>query len=315
MPLDEPKQELEAAEVENTSDNSENVTEGESFVEKDGEIYLSTDALDEEKTVPESALEKGQSEEDKQVVASEEQSINPTYAGKNVEELIEMHQNATAKISEQGEELGSLRKSVQPDEMTPEQLFQAISAQELEQGLVIEQATLAGLDPDINEKEYIEQKYLVDSMHKDWVKKLQTEAIDTKFNQIDNEVFIAEQKQKLQDAGIKISDDDFQGVTENAKHYLEGGKLTDRSYHKSLIDKYGTDMVTKYFQMSGEKKAREEITNAKGKVVTKVDVKGSGKNAKLVNIKNLSQREMNKLFNDPNMTTTELQRLYDSINK
>ena len=67
--------------------------------------------------------------------------------------------------------------------------------------------------------------------------------------------------------------------------------------------------------MSGERKAREEITNAKGKVVTKVDVKGSGKNAKLVNIKSLSQGEMSKLFNDPNMSPKELQRLYDSINK
>ena len=306
-------QELETAEQ---SDNSPDKTEDEGrIVVKDDEVYLKVDESDQVAEGTETEPEQGEPGEVIQESAEQEESLDPMYTGKNINDVIEMHQNASKKISEQGDELGQLRQMVKPDEMSPEQIFANLSAAQLENGLETEKAKLAGMDPTYDEDEYIQQKHLVDSVEKDWIRKLQQEAIDSKFNEIDNGVFIGEQKQSFKDLGIDISDDEFDAVKENAKNYAESGKLTERALHKSLIDKYGVGMVSKYFSMSGEKKAREEITNAKGKVVTKVDVKGSGKNAKLVNVKNLSRGEMNRLFNDPNMSSKELQRLYDSLNK
>lgn len=311
--MSEEVKELETAEI---SDNSSDKMEDEGrIVVKDDEVYLKVDESDEVGEEPKSEPEEGQPDEDNQETAVQDESIDPMYAGKGIDEVIEMHRNATKKIGEQGEELGSLRNAVKPEEMSPEQILEQISAEKLEKGLEAERAKLAGMDPDLNGDEYIQQRFLVDSIEKDWIKKLQKEAIDSKFNEMDNDVFINDQKKKYKDLGIGLSDEDFDTVKDNARNYSENGRLTERSFHKSLIDKYGVEMVAKHFSMSGEKKAREDIANAKSKVVTKVDVKGSGKNAKLVNIKSLSQGEMHKLFNDPSMTTAELQRLYESINK
>ena len=65
--------------------------------------------------------------------------------------------------------------------------------------------------------------------------------------------------------------------------------------------------------MKGEKKAREDITNAGKKVENKIDVRGSGKNSKLLNVGNLKQHEFREAIK--NLTPQELEQLKSTINK
>ena len=65
--------------------------------------------------------------------------------------------------------------------------------------------------------------------------------------------------------------------------------------------------------MKGEEKAREDISKASEKVENKIDVRGSGKNAKLRSIGNMRQQEMQNTFKD--LSLEELAQLKSTINK
>ena len=94
--------------------------------------------------------------------------------------------------------------------------------------------------------------------------------------------------------------------------YAQNGKLTDAAVYKSMIDMYGVDQVQKHYSMAGEAKARQEIKNAGAKTTERVDVRGSGKSAKLVNINNLSGRELNKALD--NLSVEDLRKLNSKYN-
>ena len=284
-------------------------------VEKDGELYLQTEEGTEE---PEAAPSKdGQTDKDNQSVStdSEKQEVGEpeAYQSKSREEIIDMHLNATKKIGEQGDELGKLRKSEDVNDLSTDELMSRLSASDLRKGYEAEKAVLAGLDPVMDEDKYIEQTALVDQLQTDWLEKNQHEIIEHKFNSTDNEEFIETQREKYKKGGIEISDDDFKAVTEKAQDYIENGKLTDRGYTKAMLDRFGTDQVLKFYAMSGEKKARSEISSAASKDQTKVEIKGSGKNAKLVRLNDLPEREMNKALD--NLGLKELQELSNKYNR
>jgi len=80
-----------------------------------------------------------------------------------------------------------------------------------------------------------------------------------------------------------------------------------------MLDRFGTDQVLKFYAMSGEQKARSEISSAASKDQTKVEIKGSGKNAKLVRLNDLSEKEMNKALD--NLGLKELQELSNKFNR
>ena len=284
------------------------------FVEKDGEVYLQ---VEDEQNEPESEPEEGQTEQDKQDDTSTKEEVaeeDSMYAGKSREEVIEMHRNANQKISEQGNELGSLRKQVveSPKDETPEQILAKMNASQVRTAYSAEKAKLDSMD--VDDDTYAQQKELVGALETDWLEKRQDEMINNKFNSIDNTGFIAKQKDNYKARGIELSDSEFDSLTSIAKeHYSENGKLTENSYMKALIDHAGVDKVQKYLTMDGERKARQDITNATKKVENKIDVRGSGKNAKLVNISKLSTMELNKLLDG--MTPAAIDTLYKKIPK
>ena len=235
------------------------------------------------------------------------------YQSKSRQDIIDMHLNATKKIGEQGDELGKLRKSEDVENMSTEELKSRFSADDLRKGYEAEKAVLAGLDPVMDEDKYIEQTALVDQIQTDWLEKNQQEIIERKFNTSDNEEFIETQRAKYEKGGIEISDDDFDAVTEMAQNYVENGKLTDRGYTKAMLDKFGTEQVLKFYSMSGEKKARSDISSAASKDQTKVEIKGSGKNAKMIRLGDLSYNEMNKALEG--LSVEELQELSNKFNR
>lgn len=287
------------------------------IVEKDGEIYVKTDEESDvkEKEKPDTDLEKDKPEKDKLDVSEKEDAdgdIDPAYKDKSVDDVIQMHRQASKKISEQGEELGKLRKQTEQKELTPEQLRESLSAGEVQVGLKQERVKLTRIDPVLDPEEYTAQQEVVTQLETDWLEKRQDELIKAKFNSRENAEFKESQKQRFKDSGVDISDDEFNEVAGMAEGYLEDGKFTERSFQKGMIDKFGVEKMTKFYQMSGEKKARDDIQKAEGKTTVKVDVKGSGKNAKLVKLRDLSPRELNKTLDG--MSPDELKELYSRVN-
>tara|TARA_R100001244_G_scaffold64231_1_gene53199 strand:- start:152 stop:1126 length:975 start_codon:yes stop_codon:yes gene_type:complete len=314
-------QELESLEKQNQENLAEvdsadqQSAEESKIVEKNGELYLQTEEGTEEPETDSS--EDGQTGKDNQSVSSESEKTEveepEAYQAKSRQDIIDMHLNATKKIGEQGDELGKLRKSEDVENMSTEELKSRFSADDLRQGYEAEKAVLAGLDPVMDEDKYIEQTALVDQIQTDWLEKNQQEIIERKFNTSDNEEFIKTQREKYEKGGIEISGDDFDAVTEMAQNYVENGKLTDRGYTKAMLDKFGTEQVLKFYSMSGEKKARSDISSAASKDQTKVEIKGSGKNAKMVRLGDLSKNEMNEALE--NLSLEELQELSNKYNR
>ena len=169
------------------------------------------------------------------------------------------------------------------------------------------------MDQVIDEAAYMSQESLVDSLEEDWLVKRQEEQINERFNSQDNKEFVEKTKADFKEKGLDITEDDFNQVTKIAENYLENGKYTDRSYQKALVDAFGVEKMTKFYAMKGEEKARQDITKASEKVENKLDVRGSGKNSKLLNVGNLKQHEFREAIK--NLTPQELEQLKSTINK
>jgi len=139
------------------------------------------------------------------------------------------------------------------------------------------------------------------------------ERIQEEFNSRDNVEFVDKIRDDFKEKGIELTDDEFGRAKEIAQDYLEDGRYTDKSFQKALIDIVGVEKVSKFYAMKGEEKARQDISKASAKVDNKIDVRGSGKNAKLRSIGNMSQQEMQKTFKD--LSLEELDQVKSTINK
>ena len=291
--------------------NSEQIetSEQSSIVEQDGEIYLRDDSGESD---PEATPDDGQVESDNQETAEASTNEYPEmYQDKNLDEVIEMHQNAQRKISEQGDELGRMRSTIEsePKEMNEKEVFNQISSDEIRNALNGERDKLSNLDP--YDPDYNDQKSLVDNMERDYMIKTSEEAVQTRMNESDNSAFMQKQHEQFKEDGVEINDDDFGQLTEQAMNYTPNGRLDGNSYAKALIDMYGMDMVTKHYAVQGEQKARSDIATASNKVVERVDVTGSGKNSKLVRLNDMSSPERRKLLQ--NVSNNDLDRLIKNM--
>ena len=150
-------------------------------------------------------------------------------------------------------------------------------------------------------------------MESDLINKRTQEAIATRFNSRDNQNFIDSMKNDYQKQGIELSDDEFNTVVDSANSYVENGLLTERSFQKAMIDKFGVDKIVKHYQMNGEQKARSDIQKAAAKTSEKVDVRGTGKIAKMVKIADLSQKELRETLD--NLSYEELQKVNQQVNR
>jgi len=300
---------LESKTVEETS--TEETSEESGILEKDGDLYI-LDKAGQEGT--EASPEEGELEKDSQLETGErEVSYEGTpYDGKSINDVVEMHRNAEKKITEQGEELGGLRKIASEEEITEEEAYNRLGGDDIEMGLTIERKKLKDLDP-YDSDSYDDQVDVVSQLENDLIRKRTQEAIAERYNSRDNERFVREQRQKFANGGIELKDGEFDKVIENSKLYREDGLLTERSFHKGLIDEFGVERVTKFLTMEGEKKAREDIQKASAKTSEKVDVRGSGKGAKFAKVEDMGKRELRKNLKD--LSETELKRLYDRLNQ
>ena len=321
--MEEEKQNLETQTEETTTTGETPVAEDSRVVEKDGDVYI---RMDTDESDPKEEPEEGESSEDNQKVEgtsedkpeaqSADDEVDSLYSNKSLDEVIGMHRDATRKISEQGAQIGDLKTQVTDvpaKDMTPEEILDKMSADQVKDAYQDQKSKLSQMDQVMDEAAFMSQKSLVDSLEEDWLVKRQEEQIDKRFNSQDNKEFIETAKANFKDSGVEMTDDEFNQVTKIAENYLENGRYTDRSYQKALVDAFGVEKMTKFYAMKGEEKARQDITKASGKVENKIDVRGSGKNSKLLKVNQLSQRELRESIKD--LSPGELDRLYKSLDK
>ena len=321
--MEEEKQNLETQTEETTTTEETPVAEDSKVVEKDGEVYIRMDTGESD---PKEEPEKGESSEDNQKVEgtsedkpeaqSTDDEVDSLYANKSLDEVIGMHREATRKISEQGAHIGDLKTQVTDvptKDMTPEEILDKMTADQVKNAYQEQKSKLSQMDQVMDEAAFMQQKSLVDSLEEDWLGKRQEEQINERFNSQDNKEFIDKTKADFKAKEFEISDGEFDQATKIAENYLENGRYTDRSYQKALVDMYGVEKMTKFYAMKGEEKARQDISKASGKVENKIDVRGSGKNAKLRSIGNMRQQEMQNTFKD--LSLEELDQLKSTINK
>ena len=289
--------------------------EEEIIIEKEGELYLRSGSDEAE---PVADTQTGEAAEQDSPLASdgaeELTDKEPSqYQGKSKEELLDMLVNSQKKIGEQGNELGELRKIAhKPEELSDEEVFQKLSGDDLETGLNEEKAKLDTIDP-YDETAVSEQKELVRQMETDLINKRTQEGIARRFNSRDNQNFVTKMKEGYQKQGIELADDEFNTVIKTANSYTEDGLLTEKSFQKAMIDQYGVTKMVKHYQMNGEQKARNDIQQAAAKTTEKVDVRGTGKNAKMVRIADLNQKELRETLD--NLSYEELQRINQQFNR
>ena len=297
--------------------NEEPAVENTNLVEKDGELLLSVETDGEEPTTDEP--ETGETSEQDNLSNSEEQQEEPEsqttepYTEKSRDQLIEMLANAQSTIGKQGSELGGLRKEVETQnrDLTDEEVFEKLTSEDIKIGLAEQRTKMDKIDP-YDESALGKQREVISQLETDLITKTTNEGIQARYNKVDNDGFVKEQKQKFIDQGVELDDNEFDEVMKQSYNYAQNGKLTDASVYKSMIDLYGVDQVYKHYSMAGEAKARQEIKTATAKTTERVDVRGSGKSAKLVNINKLSGRELNKTLD--NLSIEELRRLNNKYN-
>jgi hypothetical protein len=321
--MEEEKQNLETQTEETTTTEETPVAEDSKVVEKDGEVYI---RMDTDESDPKEEPEEGESSEDNQKVEgtsedkpeaqATDQEVDTAYKDKSVSDMIQMHKDATRKISEQGAEIGKLKDSVpkvDPRDMSVEEIIAGMSAEQLKGAYQEAQAKLTAMDQAIDEATFLTQQNMVNSLKDDWESKVTEERIRAEFNSRDNEEFVEKIREDFKEKGVELSDSEFNHAKEIAQDYLENGRYTDKSFQKALVDIVGVEKMTKFYAMKGEEKARQDITKASEKVENKIDVRGSGKNSKLLNVGKLKTHEFREAIKD--LSPQQLEQLKSTINK
>jgi hypothetical protein len=281
------------------------------LIEKDGELYINSESDD---VVNDADPEKGESSQE--LTQSDEYTTDGNkpspFHDKSKDDLVDMVVNAQKMIGDQSSEIGELRKLTAKDEdLSEAELLERLTANDVQEALSTEKAKLDEVDP-YDADAVSEQRSLIREMENDLINKRTQEHLESRLNGRDNEAFVSTMKQRFNDDGIEVSDDEFTAVSERAKGYTENGLLTESAYHKAMIDEFGVEKVAKNYQMSGERKARQDIQNASAKQVEKVDVRGTGKNAKLVRVADMNRKELRSTLD--NLSVDELQKLYGRLN-
>lgn len=236
-----------------------------------------------------------------------------TYKGKTVDEIIEMHKNASAKITEQGKTIGDTRRFLESEPISQEQIREKLTANDIKAAYLSEKAKLTEMDQYDNKSEFLEQSAVVDQLHADWEEKRDAEAVNQRLSSQHNQNFIKEFKSNLKEKGIEISDEEFEKTIEIAKSYRDNGRFTENSIFHALQDQFGIEKISKFFAIKGEQKARKDISKASKKQEIKVDISGGGKSSKLIRLDDMSPAEMEKTIE--NMSTSQRKLLQEKLEK
>ncbi len=260
--------------------------EGDEMMVKIGEV--------ETEEATEAEPDKGETVEDKVTTEKTETEYKvPTeFEGKSIEDLVNMIQSGTSKLGTMGTELKTARDQVTKANLTPEELRESLDSREVKVLLDQEREKLRNMDPDeVQKKELHDQQRLVDELIDEYGDKSRKENINEIIQSSANKEFKASQREALK-TDYELTDEEIANIEKVAENnYLENGKLTERSYHHTLVAVYGLDRVMKSASMKAESKARTETAAAVAKTQAGVEATGTGTSGQYMN--------MDKLINDP----------------
>ena len=308
------RQELEQLDnkIEPKTNGQEDSKPAVQLIEKDGELYINSTSDDDDNDSDPQGGESNQDSATSDDSTTDKSEQTSPFHDKSKEDLVSMVVNAQKMIGDQSSEIGQLRQlTADDDNLSESELLERLSANDVQDAISTEKAKLDEVDPyDIDA--VATQRTLIREMESDLINKRTQEHLESRLNGRDNEAFVSTMKERFNTDGIEVSDDEFNAVSELAKGYTENGLLTERAYHKAMIDEFGVGKVAKNYQMAGERKARQDIQNASAKQTEKVDVRGTGKNAKLIRVADMNKKELRSTLD--NLSVSELQKLYGQLN-
>jgi len=272
-----------------------------------------------EKEEPEEEKEPEENEEEDKP-SDQDQEIKEKYQGKSAEELVKMLDDRDKTIGKQGTELDKYRK-LDPKEMSKDELKEKLNSTDLRQGLLTlkkqvraARQKLDEMDSDIDgeekvkaaEKELNELLDAQDLIEVDLAEKKTEEGINNKLTSETNLKFLKEKKSEFE-TKLGIPGEEFDKIVDASKGYIgNDGQISMDALGKGMIDLKNFEGVAKLYEISGNKKAREEIKDASTKVEKKVStVTKGGKKTKLIHVTDdMSDRAVKSIVG--NMSNDEL---------
>lgn len=271
-----------------------------------------------DKSEPDADSDKEQSEEVKQEdlkkvsdSSKEFDEKNPTYKGKTIEDVVEMHKEATRKITKESTRASNAEKLLDEKNLTFEEKLSRLKPDAIQDQIEKERNGILKLDQEADDYDKLvdESRRVIQVLENAYSKNYLMAVADEKINERLNEDFIPRMRKNYIDDGIDISDEEFSEVTELAKNYTEGGQLTESSYHKAVIDKYGAAGFTKFYELKGGEETREDMKNTVGKE-TKSSGTGGGRTGG-IKFEDLKGKKRDEFLS--NLSPAGLERLKKSI--
>jgi len=271
--------------------------EGKFFV-KDGQVFVKeedekpADEIEETEETEEEETEETEETEEEEL--SEDDLKGTIYEGKSAAEIAQMHKKSLKAPP------ASIKKKTE-DTKVKDAAYYESELDKVEDQLDGMSKFDEGYDDLKKQQRTLNRRYITAS---------QREIIETNVNAEKNVEFIESKRKEYADLEIEITPEEFDEVTTYSERYMEKGKITDRSFTKGLIDKFGSERVVKFFSMQGEANARKKIKAAGSKVSTKVSTKGAkGTGVKLRNISTMSGKQLDDYLES--LSPAELADLYN----
>jgi|GEM_PF-3013756 hypothetical protein len=209
-------------------------------------------------------------------VTQTELDADPTYKGKSAVEIAQMHREAVKKMSQMGDELGKLRGTEK--EPSFEEVAAKMSSKDVLLAAQKLREQLSEIDPVVDVEQYKKVTGMIAQTDVLYAEKRQDELFREQVNSRENASFKTAQKESMQKSGMladkdgNFSESEFGKVMDNAVNYVgDDGKLTESAVYKSLIDLYGHQKVTKFFELLGAENTRKQIAESAGKQDIRID--------------------------------------------
>lgn len=306
MPKDEDKK-LESIEV---TEEELKEQEGKFFM-KDGQVFVreneeedeeedddkKTSDDEDEELEDEDLKGKGDDEDEDDEDDEDEDLTGTIYEGKSAAQIAQMHKQELKKTPSRSAPKGDDDKG----KITKDATYYENELDKVEDKLDGMSKFDEGYDELKKQQRTLSRRYITEN---------QREIIETNINAGKNMEFIEKKRKEYDDLEIDITPDEFDEVTNYAEKYMEKGKITDRSFTKGLIDKFGSEKVVKFFTIKGEKNARRKIKEAGAKVKPKVSTKSTKANVvKMRNISSMNPKQLDDYLES--LSPAELADLYN----
>ena len=237
----------------------------------------------------------------------------PHLKGKTREELAEINKEAQSKITKESTARATAEKLLEDKDLTFEEKLDRLSPKAIDEMVINERNRLLTFDEDDDEhaSKISESKATIQILETAYSRNYTRDIAGQKLNDRFNEDFVPKMEAIFKEDGIEISTEEFGEVSESAKDYLEKGLLTVRSYQKAMLDKFGTERFSKFYETKGNEQARKDMSETKNKETKTTGTKGVRKSG----VRYLDMGKAERKTYRESLSDEELQTLGDQLPK